>query len=242
MLEVTVVPTRTVRVLCAAAIFASSVAATGLQAGSGPRAMPAALADDTMQQFLAMPTDVPPYRAWRRLDAHNRGRAGWMEVSTEFSPSAGFTYTVLAEGGSGIVRSRVLRALLEGEREMIARGETARSALALTNYGFAVDGMDDEGFARVLLKPKRKDGMLMTGAMMLRPETGELVRLEGRLAKNPSFWVKNVDIVRSYQSVHGAVVPVKLNSTAQLRFLGAAVLSMSYRYLEINGHPVAEPE
>src|SRR5688572_1952352 len=103
-----------------------------------------------MQQFLAMPTDVPPYRAWRRLDAHNRGRAGWMEVTTEFSPATGFSYTVLAEGGSGIVRSRVLRALLEGEREMIARGETARSALALANYGFAVDGMDDDGLARVL--------------------------------------------------------------------------------------------
>ncbi len=230
----------TTRLLCALTFLAALVASHGVLAGSA--AGPDTADADTMKQFLALPTDVPPYRAWRRLDAHNRGRAGWLEVTTEFSPANGFQSTVLAEGGSGIVRSRVLRALLEGEREMIARGDTARSALALANYGFAMDGLDDDGFARVLLRPKRKDGMLMTGAMMLRPETGELVRLEGRLAKNPSFWVKNVDVVRWYQSIEGNIVPIKLNSTAQLRFLGPAVLSMSYRYLEINGHAVELPE
>ena len=76
--------------------------------------------------------------------------------------------------------------------------------------------------------------------MFLQPADGRLVRLEGRLAKSPSFWAKNVDIVRRYQCIHGAVVPVELNSTAQLRFLGGATFRMTYAYSQINGQPVTQ--
>jgi hypothetical protein len=74
--------------------------------------------------------------------------------------------------------------------------------------------------------------------MFLKPEDGELVRIEGRLARNPSFWVKHVDIVRSYARIGGAVLPVTLESRAQLRMLGPASLRMTYEYTEIDGQPV----
>ena len=67
---------------------------------------------------------------------------------------------------------------------------------------------------------------------------GELVRLEGRLAKSPSFWVKSVDIVRSYDRIDGVVVPVALDVSATLRLLGPATLHMTYAYSEIKGRPV----
>ena len=73
--------------------------------------------------------------------------------------------------------------------------------------------------------------------MFLQPDGG-LVRLEGRLAKSPSFWVTHVDIVRSYERINGAIVPVALESNAQLRMLGAATLRMTYTYSEIDGHPI----
>jgi hypothetical protein len=66
----------------------------------------------------------------------------------------------------------------------------------------------------------------------------DLVRLEGRLAKSPSFWIKNVDIVRTYARIHGVIVPVALESTAQVRFHGDARLRMTYVYMEIDGRPV----
>ena len=75
--------------------------------------------------------------------------------------------------------------------------------------------------------------------MFLRPMDGGLVRLQGRLAKSPSFWLKHVDIVRHYDRICGAIVPVALESQAQLRPLGAATLRMTYTYLEINGRRVA---
>ena len=62
--------------------------------------------------------------------------------------------------------------------------------------------------------------------------------LEGRLAKSPSFWLKTVDIIQKYERVHGVVVPVALESRAQLRVFGSATLRMTYEYSEIEGRQV----
>ena len=196
-------------------------------------------AEQSMRQFLAQGDSQRPYRATRRLEARNGDAVGWLEAVTEYSPAAGFRYTITSEGGSGNIRDKVLKAILEGERDAVARGEMARSALAPCNYEFQVHGVDENGLAKVLLSPKRKEHVLISGAMFLRPVDGELVRVQGRLAKSPSFWVKEVDIVRTYQRIDGTVVPVTLESKAQLRFLGEAALRMTYVYSEINGRPLA---
>ena len=140
-------------------------------------------ADHSMRQFLQQDDTQHPYRAVRRLDAENGGRRGWLEAVTEYSIENGFSYRVTAEGGSSLVRSKVLRAVLEGEREIIADGETARSSLALANYAFQPNGVDDDGLANILLSPKRQERALVSGTMFLQPNDGNLVRLQGRLAK-----------------------------------------------------------
>ena len=170
--------------------------------------------------------------------SRNWTRQGWLEATTEYSADEGFRYRITAEGGSGPIRSRVLKAVLDGERSLIALGEAARSALAPDNYTFQPNGVDAEGLANVLLSPRRKERALLSGSMFLRPGEGELVRLQGRLAKNPSFWVRDVDIVRKYSRIHGALVPVALESRAHVRFLGPATFRMTYRYVEIDGHAV----
>jgi len=196
-------------------------------------------ADYSMKQFLQQSDALHPYRAIRRLEAENGSRRGWLEAVTEYSVESGFSYQVTAEGGSSLVRSKVLRAVLEGEREVFAQGESARSALALSNYAFQPNGVDDEGLANILLSPKRKERVLVSGTMFLQPEQGDLVRLEGQLAKSPSFWVKNVQIVRSYKRIDGVVVPITLESTAHVRMLGPASLRMTYLYSEIDGRVVS---
>jgi hypothetical protein len=195
-------------------------------------------ADYSIHQFLAKDDTQPSYRATRRLEAENGSRRGWLEAATAYSPEKGFLYHITAEGGSAYIRGKVLRAVLDGEREAIAKGETARSSLDRTNYAFQANGVDSDGLANVQLTPLRKERVLVAGTMFLQPIDGDLVRLEGRLAKSPSFWVKNVDIIRSYERIGDAVVPVLLESKAQMRLLGPATLRMTYLYSEIEGRPV----
>lgn len=192
-----------------------------------------------MRQFLQQDLTQHPYRAVRRLEAENGGRRGWLEAVTEYSIENGFSYEVTAEGGSSLVRSKVLRAVLDGERELIADADGARSSLAAANYAFQPNGVDHDGLANILLSPKRKEPTLVSGTMFLEPEDGALVRVQGRLAKSPSFWVKDVHIVRTYRRIQGVVVPIALESTAQVRMMGPATLRMTYVYAEIDGHGVA---
>jgi hypothetical protein len=196
-------------------------------------------ADNSIRQFLAKDDTLRPYRATRRLEAENGRRRGWIEAVTEYSPRTGFRYEITAEGGSGHIRDKVLRAVLDGERDVIAQGQTARLALAPSNYIFQPNGVDAEGLANILLSPRRQERVLLAGTMFLQPHAGDLVRVQGRLAKSPSFWVKNVDIIRTYTRIAGAIVPVALESNAEVRLLGRARMRMTYVYSEIDGSPVA---
>jgi hypothetical protein len=194
-------------------------------------------ADQSIKQFLAR-HETHSYRAVRRLEAENGDRRGWIEAITEYSSVGGLQFEITSEGGSGYIRKKVLRALLEAERDAFARGDAERSALVGSNYTFEPAGVGADGLVAVLLSPRRKEHALVEGTMFLHTSDGALVRLQGRLAKNPSFWVKNVDIVRSYERIGTAVMPIALESRAQLRMLGPAKLRMTYSYLEIDRQPI----
>src|SRR5688572_19534458 len=201
------------------ALVGVTLAGTSVAAFSRRSGIAATVDDTAIDKFLARPLVATQYRAIRRLEATGSGQRGWLDAQTEFSPAAGMHYEITAEGGSGLIRSRVLRSLLEQEKELIATG-TAAMAIDRSNYRLSANGVAPDGLVQVTLQPLRKHRALFIGTMFLAPDDGELVRVEGRLAKNPSFWLKKVDVVRSYARINGMLVPVSLQSTAQLRFLG----------------------
>jgi hypothetical protein len=93
----------------------------------------------------------------------------------------------------------------------------------------------------VPLRPSRKgdDEQLVIGHMFLEPSTGDLVRVAGRLAKNPSFWISRVDVEWNYEKVLGDVVlPVSLHSTAKVKMFGSSTFRMTYDYLSVDGQAV----
>ena len=100
---------------------------------------------------------------------------------------------------------------------------------------------DASGLLRIPLKPGPKGGdNLVIGNMFLQPSTGDVVRVAGRLVKNPSFWVSHVDVEWSYARVHNDIVlPVFLQSTAKLKIFGLSTFRMTYDYLSVDGQPVA---
>jgi hypothetical protein len=206
-----------------------------LSAAGAPNADAAA----AMEKFLARPASSHQYRASRRLEASGSGQRGWLDVQTVFTPASGLHYEVTREGGSGYIRSRVLRSLLDEEQRLIAGGG-ADAALSTDNYQFTPGGINEGGLVVVALKPLRRERSLIVGRMNLTAGGGDLVSVEGRLAKSPSFWLTRVTVVRLYRRLNGVVVPVSLHSTAHIRLLGRSTLQMSYDYAEIDDRPVRE--
>jgi hypothetical protein len=178
------------------------------------------------------------YRALRRMHAVSErfNQEGWLEAWTEFS-DRGFRYEIVSECGSDYVRNKVLRPILKREQELVADGPD-RGALTEDNYVFIEQ--DEPGGARyVLMKPKRKDVLLVDGRMVLSADGSEILRIEGRLSKNPSFWTSLVNVIRRFAKVDGVRVPVSTESTANVKFAGQSRLDVSYDYESINGRRVS---
>ena len=219
---------------CAAALAAFTVTALAAQpAPPDPRAAHA------LETFLSGRTLARQYSATRRLEASGSGQRGWLDVKTRYAADSGFRYDVTSEGGSGLIRGRVLRSLLEEEKQLVASGTGARVAISRDNYTFTSEGINDDGLAVIAIRPLRKERSLILGRLLLTPD-GVLQRVEGQLAKNPSFWVTRVNVVRTYRLINGVLMPVCLETTARLRFLGSSSLRMTYTYSEIDEQPVED--
>jgi hypothetical protein len=208
----------------------------------GTAAQPAAETTPAYGERTPALRDEPltQYRAYRRLyaRAEKMDQEGWLEAWTELD-ERGFRFQVVSERGSEQVRSRVLRAVLKREQELLASGDVTRSALSSANYEFGEPDVQSTGVQHVTLKPKRKDTLLVDGHMVLSPDGRELLRVEGRLAKNPSFWTSLVNIIRRYARVDGVRVPVATESVAKVKLVGMSRLDVHYEYETINGRPVS---
>jgi hypothetical protein len=188
-------------------------------------------------------TPVKQYRAFRRMHAANEkfNQEGWVECWTELDDH-GFRYEVVSERGSDYIREKVLKTLLRREQELIAGGNAGRAEINEDNYEFAEGGeMQDPGTRErtVILKPRRKDVLLVDGRIVINQEGTELLRVEGRLSKNPSFWTSLVDVVREFARLDGVRVPISTDTVAKLKFAGMSRLDVRYHYETINGRPVS---
>jgi hypothetical protein len=206
-------------------------------------AAPAAATEPTLQRFLARADEpLTEYRAVRRLEASNPkfDMQGSMEALTEMSGGT-FTFTILHEEGSDYIRRKVLRPLLENEQKLFAAGDPSRSALTRDNYELTAGEIAEPDLVKLLAKPRRRDIALVEGAVFVTRDEADLVRVEGRLSKNPSFWTKRVDLVRQYERIAGLRVPVRLDTTAQIRFAGTSTMSVTYEYEMVNGVDLPKP-
>jgi hypothetical protein len=161
---------------------------------------------------------------------------------TEYDHVNGFRYQIVDEGGSGYIRSKVLRAALDGEQKIWADREPQKSSFNHDNYMFDDGEVSADGLASVGVKPKRKDVLLVEGAIFVQPSDGELSRIEGKLSKTPSFWTRRVDVVRRYERMAGVRVPVEIESVAQVLIAGRSTFKMTYEYQTINGQHVGDPQ
>ena len=194
-----------------------------------------------LQRYLARALEPPvEYRALRHLEATNQHfhAHGWLEAWTEYDRARGFRYEVTAEGGSGYIRNHVLRAALDGERNMWAANEPQRASITLDNYTFEGGLGTADDLVALGIKPRRRDVLLIDGTIYVCVDDGDLRRVEGRLSKPPSFWTRSVDISRRYERIAGVRVPVSFESTAQVRIAGRSTFTMTYRYDTINGRKI----
>jgi outer membrane lipoprotein-sorting protein len=145
-------------------------------------------------------------------------------------------FTIVSENGSGTVRNRVFKKLLEAEQESMREENQQSSAITAKNYTFqAVDYQktDADEFYVLEAQPRNKNKFLFRGRIWVNAKDFAITRVEGEPAQNPSWWTVKTDFKRSYQKIGDFWLPESNESETKVRILGTAMLTISYGEYQI---------
>jgi len=165
------------------------------------------------------------------------GKSAEMQVEVRYSAPATKEFTVVSQSGSGMLINRVLKKLLEGEREAMDDKARERNALSPANYKFTLDHTEqnDGRFQYVLkVEPRREDKFLYRGKIWVDGDDLAVVRIEAEPAKNPSFWIKKTEITHHYVKLGDFWLPAQNRSKSNTRFGGHATLEIEYTDYRVN--------
>jgi hypothetical protein len=157
-----------------------------------------------------------------------------MVVKIAYEAPASKEFTVVSQSGPKFIIDRVLKKMLESEKE--AGKDQSRSALSEQNYDFALAGYEQspEGARYILsVTPKSKNKFLYRGKVWIDAADFAVVKIEAQPAQNPSFWIKKTDVRHLYKKVNDFWLPAENHSQSFMRIGGHADLFIEYNDYKI---------
>jgi len=183
-----------------------------------------------MMQFDAQQqSEQTGYTAVRHYAAVNKKRHAEMLVRVSCDSSGAKKFTIVSEEGSGSIRKHVFHKLLSEETEASRQGTRTSTRLIPDNYQFQMVGQEilETGPAYVLsVTPKTANKYLIDGKIWVNANDYSIVRIEGQPAKNPSFWVRSVHFVHTYQKVGQFWFASSTRTTSAIRIFGESQLTI----------------
>ena len=157
-------------------------------------------------------------------------------VRTEYQAPNKKEFTIVSESGSGTVRDRVFKKLLEAEQESMREENQQRSAISPENYTFQLSEYqktDAAEFYVLEAQPRTKNKFLFRGRIWVDAKDFAITRVEGEPAVNPSWWTLKTNFKRSYQKIGDFWLPKSNESETKVRMFGTAVLSIEYHDYQV---------
>lgn len=158
-------------------------------------------------------------------------KSGRLRAIRRLLPPGKPHYEVLAMDGDRTVRQQVIARYLSADA---GAGSMAPDSVAITsaNYRFRYAGSADDGGTPAYvfdITPRKKRTGLLRGRIWIDPETGLTLRLTGRLVKNPSVFVRRIDIRRDTCVRDGEAYERITHIEIETRMVGRAELTVTER-------------
>ena len=140
-------------------------------------------------------------------------------ATINFLPPNAKSYDI--EQSTGGMGERVVRRILDHEVDVT---RDFRDAMVnAQNYDFDLLGEETIGAypcykLNITARHERKD--LLNATLWVDKDSYRILRIEGEPAKNPSFWVKDVHVILSFNEVAGMWMQTETHAVARLRFGG----------------------
>jgi len=190
-------------------------------------------ADDVVDKMIQLDSQrhakLKGYTATRHYLAVNKHRRAEMLVWVASASDGVKQFTILSEDGSHSIRKHVFFKMLNEEAAASRRGTRESTRITPANYDFQVIGQDavDGRPAYVLrVTPKAENKYLIDGKIWVDATDYSIVRIEGRPARNPSFWTRSVHFVHTYQKVGPFWLAASTESVSEIRIFGTAELTI----------------
>jgi len=173
------------------------------------------------------------YSGMRRYHFENKkfGKRAEVTVRVICDQTGAKSFEVLEENGSGFVRSRVIRRMIDAERQASAKGDHEQTRILPENYQFSLLAKEVvEGRPAYVLQidPKSKNQFMVRGRIWVDAEDFAIMRVEGSPARNPSFWIHSVKVVQRYGRFGKFWLPVNNESRADARVFGSTDVGIEY--------------
>jgi hypothetical protein len=172
-------------------------------------------------------------RGYLLLDKQDQQKAKVVANITVLPPDSK-QYNI--ESSSGGMGEKVLRDVLSKETE--SPRDAQRQELSLENYDFQLLGeamLDGSRCFLLNMNPRREEKDLLRGKLWVDAESYNIRRVEGTPAKNPSWWLHDLQILMSFAEVDGMWLRTSTHAVANVRFKGKYVMEsrdLEYRFTQ----------
>lgn len=154
-----------------------------------------------------------------------------MVVVAQYSAPATKTFDIVSESGSKWIVDRVLKKLLEREKEAAQTANQRRAALTPENYRFTLLGTKPTkygGCYRLRAEPVRDNRYLFRGEICVNGNDFAVESIDAEPAKNPSMWIKKTRIEHQYGKIGEFWLPAFNKSFTNVLLGGTAALTIQY--------------
>ena len=160
-------------------------------------------------------------REYQMFHGDEHQPASQVKAEINVVPPRDREYRIIESKGSDR-GEKVVRKILEHEAAA-EKVNPSPTAVIRDNYDFALQGREMlEGVSCyvVSLKPKRLDPALVDGRAWVDPNTFSVRKIEGKMAKSPSWWVKEVNLVVNFGEIGGIWTQTASHAVADVRVIG----------------------
>jgi len=158
-------------------------------------------------------------------------REAEMTVKATYNSPSSKEFKVISESGSKLIRDRVFKRLLDGEKEAAEPAMSARTQLNRDNYNFQLlhyEASESGGHYVLQVTPKAKSKYVYHGKIWVDATDFAVTHIEAEPAQNPSFWTKKNEIRHDYTKVQNFWLPARNESVSYIRLGGRATLTIEY--------------
>ncbi len=234
--------------LCVAAVVCLLLAGANVSPAQAPltpapavATLTAAQASLTAEQIVdamahhnqARADELKHYQSLRHYKVEYKGYAAKigaaMVVEADYDAASGKTFRIVSQTGSNMLVDRVLKRLLESEKD--AGQEKTSTALTPANYRFRLTGIEAvAGRPAYILEvaPLTPSKYLYKGKIWVDAIDFAVAKIEAQPARNPSFWISSTAIDHEYVKDGDFWLPAQNHTETRVRVGGTAVLTIDY--------------